>query len=93
MSMAIDEMKDSIREEKAVSIAENLSGAVVTISVGADQRLMSGKILCRKFHSHALGFFTCQAVLLFIPWVEAENIMVGFDFALFLILMEFGIGG
>ena len=24
MSMAIDEMKDSIREEKAVSIAENL---------------------------------------------------------------------
>ena len=63
----------------------------MTIGVGADQRLMSGKILCRKFHSHVLGFLSGQAVFLFIPGVEAENIVVGFDFTLFLVLMKFSI--
>lgn len=66
----------------------NITRAIVSIGVGTDQCLMSGKILRGKIHSHALSLFCGKSVFLFVPWVEAENIMVRFDFALFLIFIE-----
>ena len=66
----------------------NVTGAIVSIGVGADKCLMTGKVLGGKFQSHALCFFSRKSVFLFVLWIEAEDIVVGFDFVLFRILMK-----
>ena len=67
----------------------NISGMVGTIRVRADQDLMSGKILFRESKAKGLCLFACKLIVDNILRIEAQNVMMGFDLLLFLILVKY----
>ena len=69
----------------------NISTAIMTISVGADKSLVSGKIFSGIFHAKFLCLFPCQSMFILVLWIEADDIMMRFDFIERLVLMEISI--
>ena len=57
----------------------DVSTAIVTVHMGADECLMAGKILFGIFHSEGLRPFPGQAMVVFVLWVKAQDIVMGFD--------------
>ena len=66
---------------------------VMTVRVGADDYLMSGKIPFCKIHGKRLNPFGGQTVFIPVPRVEAYNVMVGFDIFPILVFVKEDIGG
>ena len=66
----------------------NISGMVGTIHVCADQNLMAGKVLFGESKSKGLRFSSCQIIVNNVLRIEAQNVMIGFDFLPFLILVK-----
>ena len=66
----------------------NISGMVGTIHVRADQNLMTGKVLFSESKAKSLRFFSCQLIVDNVLRIEAQNVMMGFDFLPFLILVK-----
>jgi hypothetical protein len=65
-----------------------ISGMVGAIHVGADQDLMAGEILFSESKTQSLRFFSCQLIVDNVLWIETQNVMMGFDFFPFLILVK-----
>ena len=66
---------------------------VMTVRVGADNYLMPGEILPGKIHGKSLGAFRGQPILIPVTWIEAYDVMVGFNIFPVLVFVEEGIGG
>ncbi len=66
---------------------------VMTVRVGADDYLMPGEILPGKIHGKSLGAFRGQPILIPVTWIEAYDVMVGFNIFPVLVFVEEGIGG
>ena len=65
----------------------NISAAIVTVHVGADQRLMSRKICFCIFQSKLLRPFSRQTIFCTVARIEADDVMVAFDFILVFVLL------
>ena len=65
----------------------DIAAAVVTVHVGADQRLMPRKVGFYIFHADGLRLFTCQSTLFFVGRIEADEVVVRLDFIVILILV------
>ena len=65
----------------------DIAAAVVTVHVGADQRLMPRKVGFYIFHADGLRLFTCQSTLIFIGRIKADEVVVRLDFVVILILV------
>ena len=65
----------------------NIAAAVVTVHVGADQRLMPRKVGFYIFHADGLRLFTCQSTLVFVGRIKADEVVVSLDFVVILILV------
>ena len=65
----------------------DIAGSMVSILMGTDQNLMPREMLPCKLHSHPLSLLHGQSKLP-VLWVEAQNVMMGFDLVLSLILFE-----
>ena len=65
----------------------DIAAAVVTVQMGADQRLMPRKICFYIFHADGLRPFSCQSTFIFIGRVEADEIVVRLDFIVSLIFV------
>lgn len=65
----------------------DIAAAVVTVHVGADQRLMPRKVGFYIFHADGLRLFTCQSTLVFVGGIEADEVVVRLDFVVILILV------
>ena len=65
----------------------NVAAAVVTVHVGADQRLMPRKVGFYIFHTDGLRLFTSQSTLVFVGRIEADEVVVRLDFIVILILV------
>ena len=65
----------------------DIAAAVVTVHVGADQRLMPRKVGFYIFHADGLRLFTCQSTLVFVGRIEADEVVVRLDFVVILILV------
>ena len=67
----------------------NVSAAIVTVHVGADQYLMPRKICFCIFQSKLLRPFSRQTIFCTVARIEADNVMVAFDFILVFVLLIF----
>ena len=65
----------------------DIAAAIMTIHVGADQRLMPRKVGFYIFHADGLCLFTCQPTLVFVGRIEADEVVVRLDFVVILILV------
>ena len=65
----------------------DITAAVVTVHVGADQRLMPRKIGFYIFHADGLRSFSCQPTFISVSRIEADEIVVRLDFIVILILV------
>ena len=65
----------------------DIAAAVVTVQVGADQRLMPRKVGFYIFHTDGLRLFTSQSTLVFVGRIEADEVVVRLDFIVILILV------
>ena len=65
----------------------DIAAAVVTVHVGADQRLMPRKVGFYIFHADGLRLFTSQFTLVFVGRIEADEVVVRLDFVVILILV------
>ena len=61
--------------------AMNVTRTIVTVGVGADNRLMSRKMLAAKLLAQLLCLIYCQAALNSISRVKADYVMVAFNVA------------
>ena len=61
---------------------------IEAIRVRADQNLMTGEILFGESKAKGLCFFSCQFIIDNILWIEAQDVVVGLDLSLCLILVE-----
>lgn len=69
----------------------NVTTAIMTIHVGADKSLVSRKEVPGKFQAESLGLLTGQARILFISWVKADDIVMGFNVFPFLVFVIVGV--
>ena len=69
----------------------DVAAPVMPVRVCADKGLMSGKVLFAVFKPKLLCLFPGQPALVPVFRVEADDVVVGFDFVIFLIFMESGI--
>lgn len=58
----------------------DVSVSIMPVHVGTDKSLMSGEVLLCVFHSNLLCLFSGQSIFCCVLWIEADDIMVGFDF-------------
>ena len=65
----------------------NVAAAIVTVHVRTDQCLMPRKICFCVFQSKLLCPFPRQTIFCAVPWIEADDIMVAFDFILVFVLL------
>ena len=56
----------------------DIAAVVVSVRVGADNGLVSGKLLPAKFLAQRLRPVYGQAVVHRVPWVKADNVVVAF---------------
>ena len=57
----------------------DVAGLVMPVRVGADNRLMTGKLLPAKPLAKLLRLVHGQPVVRAVPWVKADNVMVALD--------------
>ena len=69
-----------------------IPSSVVSIRVRAHQRLMTGEVLAAKRLSHFLHFLQCETVVVLVPGVEGNDVVMGLDVSLFLVLAVLEIG-
>ena len=67
----------------------NVAAFIVTVCMGTDKGLMSGKILFCIFQSQLLCLFSGQAIFRHIFRIKAKDVVVGLDFVVFLVFMIF----
>ena len=65
----------------------NVAAAIVPVHVRTDQSLMPRKIRFCIFQSKLLRPFSRQTIFCAVPWIEADDIMVAFDFILVFVLL------
>ena len=70
----------------------DVAGLVMPVRVGADDRLMTGKLLPAKPFAKLLRLVHGQPVVRAVPWVKADDVMVAFDILALLILAIAEIG-
>ena len=58
----------------------DVAAFIMPIHVGADKSLMSGEVLLCIFHSNLLCLLPGQTIFCCVLWIEADDVMVGFDF-------------
>ena len=69
----------------------NVSAAIVPVHVRTDQSLMAWKVGFCIFQSKLLCSFSRQTIFCTVPWIEADDVMVAFDFILvFIRLISLG---
>ncbi len=69
----------------------DVAAPVMPVCVGADKGLMSGEILFAVFKTKLLCMLPGQSAFLPVFRVEADDVMVGFDFVIRPVFMEAGI--
>ena len=57
-------------------VTVKVAGMIVAIRMGNDQGLMAGKKLLCKLNSNGLHSFGCQAVLIAVTRVEADDVVM-----------------
>ena len=70
----------------------NVARVIVPVRVGADNGLVSGEMLVAKFLAQRLSLINGQTVVRSVPWVKADDIVVGFHIFPFLVLAIAEIG-
>ena len=55
----------------------NIAGAIVAVRVGADNSRVARKISLTKLQAKGLRHFQGQTIVHSVPWVKADDIMVG----------------
>ena len=70
----------------------NVARVIVPVRVGADNGLVSGEMLVAKFLAQRLRLINGQTVVRSVPWVKADDIVVGFHIFPFLVLAIAEIG-
>ena len=70
----------------------DIAAVVVSVRVGADNGLVSGEMLFAKFLAQRLCLINGQAVVRSVPWVEADDIVVGLHIFPFLVFAIAEIG-
>ena len=73
-------------------VTMQIPGPVMSIWVRAHQRLMTQEVIAAKLLAHLLDFLQGEAVIFPVPWVERDDVVMGLDVALFLILLVPQIG-
>ena len=63
----------------------DISAVVMSVRVGADNGLVSGKLFPAKFLAQRLRPVYGQAVVYCVPWVKADNVVVAFHIFSFLV--------
>ena len=61
----------------------DIAAVVVSVRVGADNGLVSGEMLVAKFLAQRLRLINGQTVVRSVPWVKADDIVVGFHISRF----------
>ena len=69
----------------------NIAAAIVTVHVRTDQCLMPRKIRFCIFQSKLLRPFSRQTIFRAVPWIEADDVMVRFNFILVFVLLIFAV--
>ena len=69
----------------------NIPGRIMTVFVGADDQLMTGKILSGKGHSKLLCLLRRETVFIPVPRIETDDVVMRFDFGAGLIFSVTGI--
>ena len=69
----------------------NIATAIMTVSVSTDKCLVSGEILFGIFHAKLLCQFSSQSMFVPVFGIEADDIVVGLDFIVRLVLMKISI--
>ena len=69
----------------------DVAASIMPVHVCADKSLMAGKVLLCIFHSNLLCMFPGQAIFCCVLWIEADDIMVGFDFIIGFVFVVLGI--
>ena len=64
----------------------DVAGLVMPVRMGADDRLMTGKLLSAKLLAKLLRLVHGQPVVRAVPWVKADDVMVALDILALLIL-------
>ena len=70
----------------------DIAAVVVSVRVDADNGLVSGEMLVAKFLAQRLRLINGQTVVRSVPWVKADDIVVGFHIFPFLVLAIAEIG-
>ena len=63
----------------------DIAAVIVSVRVGADNGLVSGKLFPAKFLAQRLRPVYGQAVVYCVPWVKADNVVVAFHIFPFLV--------
>lgn len=67
----------------------DIAAFVMAVCVGLDKGLVSGEILFGKFPAKSLRSFPGQAIFRCVFRIEAEDVVVGFDFIIILVFVVF----
>ena len=70
----------------------NVTAAVVPVGVGADDCLMTGKVFFTEIFAKCLCHIYGQAVVGYVLWVKADDVVMAFDILPFLIFAVTQIG-
>ena len=92
-SVHIGQKRDSFNPQTVYDdMHMNVAGVVVSVRVGADNGLVSGKMLSAKFLAQRLRLINGQTVVRSVPWVKADDIVVRLHIFPFLVLAIVEIG-
>ena len=64
----------------------DVAGLVMPVRMGADNRLMTGKLFPAKPLAKLLRLIHGQPVVRAVPWVKADDVVMAFDILVLLIL-------
>ena len=69
----------------------DIAASVMSVQMGADESLMSGKILFAVFKPKALRLLPGQPAFIPVFRIKADDVVVGFDLVILLVFVETGI--
>ena len=85
-SVHVGQKRDSFNPQAVYDdMHMNVARVIVSVRVGADNGLVSGEMLFAKFLAQRLCLINGQAVVRSVPWVEADDIVVGLHIFPFLV--------
>ena len=92
-SVHVGQKRDSFNPQAVYDdMHMNVARVIVSVRVGADNGLVSGEMLFAKFLAQRLCLINGQAVVRSVPWVEADDIVVGLHIFPFLVFAIAEIG-